>query len=197
MGSQRTYFQGWDRELEVIDRAGRGSKVKYVIDPAWNEDEFADILPNELEVLISGEVRDIIGRTGYEVVNRNDPKALGQEPIAQVRPKKARATGHDRDRLGRSTPEHLRRFRFILASIFNHRAASIGLRPPAIGGDLKAILIVGVTDLRILETDRFFAQLTQSVSQLPPDMVCNQHGPRPESARSFGRFQVALLGQSV
>jgi hypothetical protein len=57
-------------------------------------------------------VRDIFGRTSYEIVNRNDPKSLGQEAIAQVRPKKARPTRHDRDPLGRSTPKHLRRFRF-------------------------------------------------------------------------------------
>jgi hypothetical protein len=62
---------------------------------------------------------------------------------------------------------------------------------------LKAILIVWVTDLRISETGRFLAQLTQSVSQLPPDMVCNQHWPRPESARSLGRCHRLAESSSI
>jgi hypothetical protein len=35
------------------------------------------------------------------------------------------------------------------------------------------------------------------VSQLPPDMVCNQHWPRPESARSFGRCHRLAESSSI
>jgi len=44
---------------------------------------------------------------------------------------------------------------------------------------------------------RFLAQLTQSVSQLAPEMVCNQHWPRRESARSFGCFQGPSIGNGA
>ena len=70
MSPQRSYFQSWDRKLKVVDRTSRRSKVKYIIDPPRYEDKLADVMTDELEILITGQMRDVIPGT----CNQPDPK---------------------------------------------------------------------------------------------------------------------------
>ena len=60
MCAQRAYFQCGDRELKIIDRTGRGSEVKNLIDFLFRKkNEIRNVMFNELEILVPGQVPDV------------------------------------------------------------------------------------------------------------------------------------------
>ena len=69
------------------------------------------VVTDELEILVTGQMPDVIRGTCNQVVYGDNSESLGDEAIAQVRSKKSRPTCHDRDFLGRSSLEHLHPFK--------------------------------------------------------------------------------------
>ncbi len=55
-----------------------------------------DIVPDELELRVPEQVGDVLGRAGDEVIDRDDLVALGEEPIAEVRPDEPGSAGDER-----------------------------------------------------------------------------------------------------
>jgi hypothetical protein len=80
--------------------------VKYIINPPRYEDKLADVVTDELEILVTGQMRDVIPGTCYQVVYGNNPKSLGDKAIAQMRSEKSGSTGNDSDLFRRSRFEH-------------------------------------------------------------------------------------------
>jgi hypothetical protein len=63
------------------------------------ENKFRDVLLDELEIWIAAQMRNIVHRTGDEIVNADDFVPAGNEQIREMRAKKAGGTGHDGDGL--------------------------------------------------------------------------------------------------
>jgi hypothetical protein len=55
---------------------------------------------NELEILVTSEMADVRGLSGDEIIDSNHAMPFGQKPVREMRTEKARASGHDRNRLG-------------------------------------------------------------------------------------------------
>jgi hypothetical protein len=53
-----------------------------------------------LEILVPGQVPDVRGVAGDQIVDGNDPVTFRQQSIAQMRSQKASGAGHDGNRLG-------------------------------------------------------------------------------------------------
>ncbi len=94
MGAEGADFQGRDRQLEIIDRAGGRREMKDVIKFLLRDiDVIGDVMLDEEVIRVAGEVRDVRGVAGDQVIDRDDAVPLAQEPVGQMRPEKARATG--------------------------------------------------------------------------------------------------------
>ena len=53
----------------------------------------SDVVPDDLEIRIADNVRDVLLAPGIEIVDANDVAAVGQEPFAQVRAEKSGPAG--------------------------------------------------------------------------------------------------------
>src|ERR1051326_1260963 len=58
------------------------------------EKEFGDVLLDESETPIAAQVRDVVHRTGDEVVNADDLVSARQQQIGEMRAEKAGGAGH-------------------------------------------------------------------------------------------------------
>ncbi len=92
--TQRAHLQRLDRKLKVVDRAGRRGKMEYPIQRPRDINELGDVVLIEAEMLVLGQVADILGRPRNEVVQTDDVVAIRQEPVGQVG---AQKPGHSRD----------------------------------------------------------------------------------------------------
>ena len=63
-----------------------------------------DVVLDEREAGVVGEVRDVLAPPGEEVVDRDDVPAACAEQVAEVRTRGTRAPGDDRSRHQRPTP---------------------------------------------------------------------------------------------
>ncbi len=94
-------FERRDREFQVIDWTGRRCEVKHVVDLLFrNKDEVRDVVFDEPEILVPGEMADVRRVTGDEIVDGDDTMTFCQKPIRQMRAEKARTSSHDRNRVG-------------------------------------------------------------------------------------------------
>src|SRR5258707_14150351 len=84
-----------DRQLQVVDRAGWGGKVQEGVDGAFNVNEGSNVVLDEEEPLTAGQVLNVGSVAGDEVVHGDNIMTLGQETVAQVRPKKTGAAGDE------------------------------------------------------------------------------------------------------
>ena len=98
VGAERADLQRGDRVGEVVGGAGRAGEVENVVDCAVDGDRLGDIVLDELEAGIRGEVVDVLERAGQEVIHANDFVPFGQEPFAKVGTHKAGSAGDDRSR---------------------------------------------------------------------------------------------------
>src|SRR2546428_380770 len=75
-------FQRLDAELRVVDGARRGREVEDEIDLAGNPHLFRNVLPDEREVRMLLERREVVAGAGEEVVDGDHFVVLGQETLA-------------------------------------------------------------------------------------------------------------------
>src|SRR5260370_14539472 len=66
------------------------------VDRTFQEERLTDVVADELERSVVTEVRNVLCLARYQVVDADDLPAIGEQPVAEVRPKEARAAGHDR-----------------------------------------------------------------------------------------------------
>ena len=95
MGAERADFQRRDRQLQVIDRAGRRGKMENVIDRLLDQDVARDVVLDVPVILVPAQVRDVRRVPRDEIIDRDDPVPLRQEPVRQMRPEKPRPTRND------------------------------------------------------------------------------------------------------
>ena len=95
VGAERANLQGLDRELEIIDRAGWRGKMPDTIDPALEEKKLGDVLLDEFEMPVAGQVRNVIDAAGHQVVDGDDGMPFQKQIVHQVRSEKTSPAGHD------------------------------------------------------------------------------------------------------
>jgi hypothetical protein len=75
--------------------------VKHVVDLLFREeDKIRDVVFNEPEFLVSGQVPDVRRVPGDQIVDGDDSMTLSQKAVYDVRAEKTRASGDNRNRLG-------------------------------------------------------------------------------------------------
>ena len=100
MRAERADFERGDRQFQVIDRAGGRSEMKNVIEFFFRqENETRDVVFDEGEILVAGEVFDVLEIAGDKIIDRDDAMPFRQEPVGQMRTEKTRAAGDDRNLL--------------------------------------------------------------------------------------------------
>ena len=83
--AERANFQCGDRQFEIIDWTGGGSEMKDVVDfLVRQKNKIRDIMFNELEILIPGQVPDVGSITRDQIVDGNDPMTFSEQSITQV-----------------------------------------------------------------------------------------------------------------
>ncbi len=100
VGAERTDLEGLDGELEIIDGAGGRCEMEDVVDAAGEVDELCDVVVDELEVLVAGEMGDVVGIARDEVVDGDDAMAFGEEAVDEMGAEEAGAAGDDGDGSG-------------------------------------------------------------------------------------------------
>src|SRR4029077_12239360 len=86
-------------QLEIIDRTRRRREMKNVIKFFFRqENKIGNVVLDELEIGIAGKMSNVRRVAGYQIVDRNDAMAFGQESIDQVRSQEACAASHHRNR---------------------------------------------------------------------------------------------------
>src|SRR4051812_884963 len=96
MSPKRADLQCRDRQLEIIDGTRRGREMKYVIEFVFRqENEIRNVVLDELEIRIAGEMTDVCGVAGDQVVDRDDAMTFREQAIRQMRSQKTRAAGDD------------------------------------------------------------------------------------------------------
>ena len=90
--TERAYFQGLDRQLQIIDRAGGGSEVENEVDRSVNEQVVRYVILDELEPGIPGEMGDVGRGPRDEIVDAGDGVAFGDQTITQMRAEESRPT---------------------------------------------------------------------------------------------------------
>ena len=117
MGAERADLQRRDRQLQIIDRARGRREMENVIEFFFRqENETRDVVLNEGEILVAGEVLDVLEIAGDKIIDRDDAMPFRQQPVGQMRPEKTRATRDDRNLL--RTRSH--------APVFLIRCAKVG-----------------------------------------------------------------------
>ena len=98
--AERTDLERLDRQLEIIDRAGRRGEMENDVHRAGKIDVLRDIVVDELEFRIAREVGDIVGVARDEIVDGDDAMALGKEAVGEMRAEKSGAAGDNGHRNG-------------------------------------------------------------------------------------------------
>ena len=111
MRPERAHFQRRDRQLQVIDRAGRRREMENVIDLVLDQDVTRDVVLDESEILVPAQVRDVRRVPRDEVIDRNDSMTLGEQPVRQMRAEEPRSTRDHRNFLRAHAPLFLIRAR--------------------------------------------------------------------------------------
>ena len=94
--AERADFQRRDRQLEIIDRAGRRSEMKNVIDFLFRqEDVVRNVVLDEPVILVARRDARCCRSAGDEIIDRDDAMPFREQPIGQMRSEKTRAAGDD------------------------------------------------------------------------------------------------------
>ena len=82
--------------------------MEHVIDLFFRqEDEVRHIVLDETKTLVARQMSNVVGLAGDQVIDSDNAMPFGEEAIAQMRPEKPSAAGHDREWL-RAVPGHCR-----------------------------------------------------------------------------------------
>ena len=92
-GAVHARFRGLHGVKLIVDRRRRACEVVDLVD--FDIDRESHVVANELEARVVEQMRDVVTRTGEEIVQADDVAALFEQSIAKVRAEKSRATGYE------------------------------------------------------------------------------------------------------
>jgi hypothetical protein len=93
--TQGTGVEGLDGVGQVVFGTRQRRKVDHAIHRTVNREGPRDVLFQELEVRVAGQVRQIVGMPGQEIIQRHQGVTLTQQTVAKVRANKAGSTGNN------------------------------------------------------------------------------------------------------
>ena len=93
--AERADFQGLNRQLQIINRAGGRREMPDEIHRPFEKNKLGNVLLDELEIRIAAEVRDVVHAAGDKIVNADDLVAARNEEVGQVRAEKTGSAGDD------------------------------------------------------------------------------------------------------
>ncbi len=82
--AERPHFEGLDRQIEVIHRAGGRGKVQHGIQWPLHMDIVCNVLSHECKVLVGFQVGNVAQVTRHQVVHCHHIVPLGQEAVHQM-----------------------------------------------------------------------------------------------------------------
>ena len=89
MRAERADFERRNRQLQIIDRARGGSEMENIIKFFFRQkNETRDVVLDEGEILIAGEVLDVLEIARNEIIDRDDPMPFREQPVGQMRSEK-------------------------------------------------------------------------------------------------------------
>src|SRR5712671_1727434 len=94
MSTESAHLQRLDGHLQVIHGARGRGKMENVIDRPRNVYVVGNVRARESKTRIFVQVADVGVRAGYEVIERQNVPALGDQPVAKMRPQKPGAAGY-------------------------------------------------------------------------------------------------------
>ena len=92
--AERADLQRRDRQLEIVDRAGRAGPVQHEVHRAVDVDVVGDVVLDEGEVAVD-QVRDVRRVAGQQVVDADHLVAAIEQRFGQVRADESGRTGDD------------------------------------------------------------------------------------------------------
>src|SRR5471030_1330235 len=96
MRAKRADFERRNRQLQIIDRARGGSEMEIVIEFFFRQkNEARDVVLDEGEILVAGEVFDVLEIASNEIIDRDDAMPFGEQPVGQMRSEKTGTAGDD------------------------------------------------------------------------------------------------------
>ncbi len=85
---QRADLQCGNRQFEIIDRAGRRREMENVIDFLLRQkNEIGNVMLDEPVILVTGEMPDVRGVPGHQIVDRDDLVPLGNKRSVKCDPR--------------------------------------------------------------------------------------------------------------
>ena len=82
VGPKRADFQCWDRQLEVINRAGWRREMKHVIQSCVRQkNKIGDVVLDEMKIWTAGEIPDVRRIAGNEIIDRDDAVTVFQKTV--------------------------------------------------------------------------------------------------------------------
>ena len=94
MRAERADLQRLDRQLEVVDRAGRAGPVQHEVDRPVDVDVARDVVADELEVAVA-QVGDVGQVAREQVVDADDRMAAIEQRFAEVGADESGGAGDD------------------------------------------------------------------------------------------------------
>ena len=76
-------LQGRERQAEIVDRARRACQVVHDVDGLGDLEMLRDVVVQEHEAL-APEMLHVLERAGLEIVDADDPVAVGDEEVGEV-----------------------------------------------------------------------------------------------------------------
>ena len=102
MGAERAHFQRRNGMLQIINRAGRRSEMKNVIQLFFRqENEIGNVVLDEPIILVAGQMPDVLQVARDQIVDRDDAVAFLEQTIGQMRSEKAGAACDNGNGFGR------------------------------------------------------------------------------------------------
>jgi hypothetical protein len=101
-GAMHAGLGGLHRVVLVMHGRGRAGQIEDAVD--FHIKRKGNVVPHQFEVGVIEQVRNVLLAAGKEVVDAQHVMAIAQQPVAQVRAKKACTTGYQH-LVHRQTPE--------------------------------------------------------------------------------------------
>ena len=98
--AERTDFQGLNRKLEIVDRTRGRREVQHAVEMALHVHRRRDIVPDEPEAGVAGQMREVVRMTGDEVVDADDLMFVVEKAVAEMRAEKTGGAGHQNSHKG-------------------------------------------------------------------------------------------------
>ena len=84
VGAERTHFQRLNGQFQIVNRTGWRRKMPDVINRTIKEEELRNVLMDESEITVTGQMRDVIDIASDKIIYGNDLVVPLQKQFHQI-----------------------------------------------------------------------------------------------------------------